>query len=75
MGKSQDPGSGINIPDPQHWLLHLTTIPTGSDNVQEEENRMEGEEVECLLQTSTFPVGVFMAIGRDMEQAKNEAAR
>jgi hypothetical protein len=43
--------------------------------VQEEEKRMEGEEVECLLQTSTFPVGVFMAIGRDMEQAKNEAAR
>jgi hypothetical protein len=21
MGKNQDPGSGINIPDPQHWLL------------------------------------------------------
>jgi hypothetical protein len=20
MGKSQDPGSGINIPDPQHWF-------------------------------------------------------
>jgi hypothetical protein len=20
MGKNQDPGSGINIPDPQHWL-------------------------------------------------------
>jgi hypothetical protein len=19
MGKNQDPGSGINIPDPQHW--------------------------------------------------------
>jgi len=19
MGKTQDPGSGINIPDPQHW--------------------------------------------------------
>jgi hypothetical protein len=36
---------------------------------------MEGEEVECLLQTSTFPIGVFMASGKDMEQAKNEAAR
>ncbi len=22
MGKNQDLGSGINIPDPQHWLLH-----------------------------------------------------
>ncbi len=22
MGKNQDPGSGINIPDPQHYLLH-----------------------------------------------------
>jgi hypothetical protein len=21
MGKNQGPGSGINIPDPQHWLL------------------------------------------------------
>jgi hypothetical protein len=20
MGKNQDPGTGINIPDPQHWL-------------------------------------------------------
>ena len=20
MGKNQDPGSGIKIPDPQHWL-------------------------------------------------------
>ncbi len=24
MGKNQDPGSGINIPDPQHWdYLHV----------------------------------------------------
>jgi hypothetical protein len=23
MGKNQDPGSGINIPDPQHWLKIL----------------------------------------------------
>jgi hypothetical protein len=22
MGKNQDPGSGINIPDPQHWQKH-----------------------------------------------------
>jgi hypothetical protein len=22
MDKNQDPGSGINIPDPQHWLGH-----------------------------------------------------
>jgi hypothetical protein len=21
MGKDQDTGSGINIPDPQHWLI------------------------------------------------------
>jgi hypothetical protein len=21
MGKNQDPGSGINIPDPQHWVF------------------------------------------------------
>ncbi len=25
MGKKKDPGSGINIPDPQHWLqAHVT---------------------------------------------------
>jgi hypothetical protein len=24
MGKNQDPGSGINIPDPQHW--HTVTV-------------------------------------------------
>jgi hypothetical protein len=23
MGKNQDPGSGINIPDPQHWLKNF----------------------------------------------------
>jgi hypothetical protein len=22
MGKNQDPGSGINIPDPQHWFFY-----------------------------------------------------
>jgi hypothetical protein len=22
MGKNQNPGSGINIPDPQHWINH-----------------------------------------------------
>jgi hypothetical protein len=21
MGKNQDPGSGINIPDPPHWMI------------------------------------------------------
>jgi hypothetical protein len=26
MGKNQDPGSGINIPDPQHWLI-ATNFP------------------------------------------------
>ena len=26
MGKNQDPGSGINIPDPQHWFISLSTI-------------------------------------------------
>ncbi len=26
MGKIQDPGSGINIPDPQHWPNHIKFI-------------------------------------------------
>jgi hypothetical protein len=28
MDKNQDPGSGINIPDPQHWKLHKSTVPS-----------------------------------------------
>jgi hypothetical protein len=30
MGKNQDPGSGINIPDPQHclWVYIKATIET-----------------------------------------------
>ncbi len=35
MGKNQDPGFGINIPDPQHWVpvsqvsdLRIRTLPT-----------------------------------------------
>jgi hypothetical protein len=27
MGKNQDPGSGINIPDPQHCNPALLTLP------------------------------------------------
>ncbi len=27
MGKNQDPGSGINIPDPQHWSHHSVCKP------------------------------------------------
>jgi hypothetical protein len=26
MGKDQDPGSGINIPDPQHWKKETNTL-------------------------------------------------
>ena len=26
MGKNQDPGSGINIPDPQHWLMVISNF-------------------------------------------------
>jgi hypothetical protein len=26
MGKNQDPGSGIYIPDPQHWLNQLKNV-------------------------------------------------
>jgi hypothetical protein len=32
MSKNQDPGSGINIPDPQHWITHkkqLSVSDTG----------------------------------------------
>jgi hypothetical protein len=29
MGKNQDPGSGINIPDPQHWFFFIPG--SGSD--------------------------------------------
>ena len=26
MGKNQDPGSGINIPDPQHWFCEVLLL-------------------------------------------------
>jgi hypothetical protein len=26
MGKNQDPGSGINIPDPQHWKKSVKNL-------------------------------------------------
>jgi len=26
MGKNQDPGEGINIPDPQHWLQYKNRL-------------------------------------------------
>jgi hypothetical protein len=30
MGKNQDPGSGINIPDPQHWSQEFQCCGSGS---------------------------------------------
>ncbi len=35
MGKNQDPGSGINIPDPQHWLSVTKWLKT--PNLKEDE--------------------------------------
>ncbi len=29
MGKNQDRGSGINIPDPQHWMQHKLQVICG----------------------------------------------
>jgi hypothetical protein len=29
MGKNPDPGSGINIPDPQHWLQEIILYKAG----------------------------------------------
>jgi hypothetical protein len=26
MGENQDPGSGINIPDPQHWIIMMIDL-------------------------------------------------
>jgi hypothetical protein len=34
MGKNQDPGSGINIPDPQHWLQYKTLRLSSGKNLQ-----------------------------------------
>jgi hypothetical protein len=28
-GKNSDPGSGINIPDPQHWIIHVRLCVVG----------------------------------------------
>ncbi len=36
MGKNQDPGSGIDIPDPQHWLrvYDKGLFTTSSEKIQ-----------------------------------------
>jgi hypothetical protein len=34
MGKNQDPGSGINIPDPQHWFYDINGYYLRSADVQ-----------------------------------------
>jgi hypothetical protein len=33
MGKNQEPGSGINIPDPQHWSKILKILTHDADVV------------------------------------------
>jgi hypothetical protein len=40
MGKNQDPGSGINIPDPQHWLKYLSSLI----RIRDEKNSESGME-------------------------------
>jgi hypothetical protein len=34
MGKNQDPGSGINIPDPQHWYPAFQTVSIGDSRIR-----------------------------------------
>ncbi len=34
MGKNQDPGSGINIPDPPHWFLSVVRSVMASGAVK-----------------------------------------
>jgi hypothetical protein len=33
MGKNQDLGSGINIPDPQHWCVHVNLNTLSKENI------------------------------------------
>jgi hypothetical protein len=33
MGKNQDPGSGINIPDPPHWFNFIKTDSRGNNSL------------------------------------------
>jgi hypothetical protein len=35
MGKNQDPGSGINIPDPQHWIKGIEIPVTSRFSISE----------------------------------------
>ncbi len=48
MGKNQDPGSGINIPDPQHCENPLKKLDCGAQmgGRGESEGRREGAELE-----------------------------
>ncbi len=42
MGKYPDPGSGINIPDPQHWIMQKKKI---KEERQKEKNEDGNKEV------------------------------
>jgi hypothetical protein len=38
MGKNQDPGSGINILDPQHWWIQYVSSFVGRESVIKDTN-------------------------------------
>jgi hypothetical protein len=44
MGKNQDPGTGINIPDPQHWLSMAAVLlgQSGPGDAAEADGADEG---------------------------------
>jgi hypothetical protein len=46
MGKNQDPGSGINIPDPQHCFLHSINCACAGEAV---EGQLPGQLEVCLF--------------------------
>ncbi len=39
MGKNQDPGSGINIPDPPHWLKLVCNVNIVYGNLKSENSQ------------------------------------
>ncbi len=79
-GKNSDPGSGINIPDPQHWswlrMLHLfrslksSAVFTFNKNIRESPNGIPGNDYsyEELVKVSIFAFFFFSNLDEKVEK-------
>jgi hypothetical protein len=69
MGKNQDPGSGINIPDPQHWMNSSFFLASACTDIYVRMPRSKLQAVLCRMwgrligAVFYIPAGVMWARG------------